>query len=260
MKKHTSRFLAFFLAITMVFSCAVMLTGCGSSKSDDDDEEKEETIKSTWKTPIESYFKKFFPDYKLDVKDLYVNQFGGFGKSQLETIYKIASKSDYFEDYLYYEEEDLEDYHNNCEIGYGENWTLSYEIGDKTELDEDDLDSLKSSYLIECGERLIEEGEYILDMDQDELESLADDMGLSDKDLEKIGKALKELGELLTGVKVKNGYNVALTFTLGGDDDSDTSDMDLDVIEADGIWLIARFMDYSDVLAPLYEINYTDSY
>ena len=259
MKTSWNKILTLLMALVMVFS----LAACGSSDrdDDDDDDEKEEKIESTWKTPIEESLGRIDAKYKMNAKNSYVNQFYGLGKSQLETIYKIASKNDDLKEN--YEDGIVETWENSLyEIAkvYGDDWELTHEIGDKNELDEDELDSLKADYLEECGDRLIEESDYILDMDKDELEDLADDMGLSTRDLEKLAKAFKELGELLKDAEVKEGYEVIAEYSFSGEKGQHESSTNYTVVEADGIWITPKTVSASKILEPLYAIGYIDSY
>lgn len=193
---------------------------------------------------------------KLDLEDTFVNSMGGFGKSELKTIYKILSSSDNFKDYKEDSEDRFADMLEDTEDDYGKNWKVSYKIDDKEKLDKDDLKDAKDS-IKNTANSLIDWADEILDMDNGELKDTADEMGLKKDDLKKLAQTAKDLGKKLKKAKVSAGYELDLNMQIKGSEDDEDYDTDMIVVKVGGKWVaLNAITSYSQLTGLCYALGY----
>lgn len=193
---------------------------------------------------------------KLDLEDTFVNSMGGFGKSELKTIYKILSSSDNFKDYKEDSEDRFADMLEDTEDDYGKNWKVSYKIDDKEKLDKDDLKDAKDS-IKNTANSLIDWADEILDLDNGELKDTADEMGLKKDDLKKLAQTAKDLGKKLKKAKVSAGYELDLNMQIKGSEDDEDYDTDMIVVKVGGKWVaLNAITSYSQLTGLCYALGY----
>lgn len=191
----------------------------------------------TYKTPIKNHYAQLNSE-KIDVEDTFINMYDGVGKSQLKDIYKILESSKNFKDWKDEQEDDWKDYHVDAlEDEYGKGWEYDFEITDKDDLDEDDLKDIRKGVFKAEGDRLIDYGKDILDLENDQLKAMAERMGLKKDELKELANLLKELGKELKDVEPKKGYEVDVDWTIAGKDDDDDGDATFYVVKVGQRWV-----------------------
>lgn len=210
---------------------------------------------SSYKTPVKAAVSSMNAK-KLDLEDTFINSMGGFGKSELKTIYKILSSSDNFKDYKEDREERFEDMLDDTKDDYGKNWKVTYKIEDKDKLDKDDLKDAKEE-IKDTANSLIDWADDILDMDNSALKDTADEMGLKKDDLKKLAQTAKELGKKLKKANVSAGYDLDVNIQIKGSDDDEDYDTDMTVVKVGGKWVaLSAVTSYSQLSGLFYELGY----
>lgn len=121
-------------------------------------------------------------------------------------------------------------------------WKLSYEIKSAKKMDEKDLKSYQKAAKNHYKDVVKEQVKYIEDIleDDDELEDLADDMDVKEKDLKKFLKATLEQAKDLDDMEITAGYEVKVKFFVKTKDDEYKTDMvKVVVLKANGDWVYA---------------------
>ena len=124
-KKLLTALMCTILALLLVFG----LTACGSSDDEDDDKKS-----SSYKSAIENAIDQAYYGKSYKIKDLAPRAYWDYLEE--ETDFDFDEYVEDFEDSWVSRKESLEEQH-------GEDYTLDYEVKDKQEIDDDELDELK---------------------------------------------------------------------------------------------------------------------
>ena len=192
-------------------------------------------LSNTYKTPVKTLEQLENTKKVIAPYDIYAKQLNGFCESEFKAMIKIAKKA---EDY----EEELEDYEENFKENlekkkedYGDNFKVTYKITDKEEIDKDDLKEFKNN-VHEKGKSVIN---YIDELDSDEYEEIADEMGLTKAQVKDMAKQMEKIGKKLKSAKVTEGYTLTIEVTTTGSelDEPIEEEIELKVYKIDGRWV-----------------------
>lgn len=170
-------------------------------------------LSNTYKTPLDIELKYSNSRKPLTYFDECILATNGFAKSELEQILNILEKSDKFDEdkLLEYWEENIEYYTDE----YGKNYKFKYKILEKEKLDREDLKDFKSN-LKEEAEKIKDFVEEIDELDSDDIEEAADEMGLTRSEFKKLVKAYEDLADELKGAEISKGYELEVNYITTG--------------------------------------------
>ncbi len=223
MKKLLALLLMLALVLTMFVAC--------DKKDNDDDEkdgdektsetegDKKPAKKDTEETPLKLVIDMMNSKTAEEMYEGYYNMLNGFAKKEVDALLKKAEKAnpEFMEDILQNMEYSLE----AREDEYGSSYKASYKLNEKTELEEEDLESYKSN----------------LENIAETFESMAADAPEEYKD---VADAAQDLADALKNAKVTKGYTLSLTLTQNDESEEET----LDVYLVDGIWIAEASTSY----------------
>ena len=164
----------------------------------------------------------------------------GYLASKLKSIVKIASKMDLNEDVYDDFKEDWEDDYEDLVDEYGKNLKVTLKLEEKEEIKSKDLKSYQEE-LRSTGEYFKDIVEDYEDLDEDYVKDLAEDLGITKSDLDKIIDYFNDIGTALYKCEVTEGYELDYTVTIKGDDDEDEFYSTFVVIKVDGYWINPKF-------------------
>lgn len=193
---------------------------------------------NTPKSPVNAA-EKLVNSKKLNqVIDRAPNLLNGFCEKEARQLIKIAKSTEMYED----AEEDAEElFAQGIELVeeiLGKNYKIEFKVMDKEKIDKDDCEDFQDM-LNEAGEMLSERVEELEDMDDDELEEGADQLGLKKGDIKKAIKILKSICKKVEKAKVSAGYELELKIIISGKELDDDIELELpiNVWKVSGHWV-----------------------
>ena len=186
---------------------------------------------NTYKTPISLQQKYANAKKASTMLDRRVEMLNGFCEDEYKEILKIAQKSDNYEDVLESCEEQIE----YMQDEYGENYKVKYKVVDKEELDKDELREVRDT-IRERGEQRLEDVE---DLDDEDYEEGAEELGITVSQAKKYAKAMESIAKTLKKAKVTEGYVLTVSVTITGSelDEPEEDEYEVSVYKVNGRWV-----------------------
>lgn len=133
----------------------------------------------------------------------------------------------------------FEDAYEGIEDQFGEKYKISYIVRSKEKMKKKELREVQS----QCEDiaKLLESAKLDDEETYDKLSDMLDDefdVELKEKDIQKFAKLGDSAIKELEGIKVTDGYTVKIKVTIKGEDDDDDAAMKIQVIKANGKWII----------------------
>lgn len=203
---------------------------------------------NTYKTPIKAAEKLLNSKSVKQVIDRAPALLNGFGENEAETLIKIAKKTDYYKDNI----EDIEDTFDEAiemvEDAVGKNYKVSLKVTDKEKLEKDDLKAFRNNL-----RDVAELGEYLDELDNDDYDDMADELGISKSQVKKAVKTLQNFCKDCKSAKVKKGYELTVEVKLTGKelDEPVEFEINIDVFKVDGRWVPGVFTAADKVMDSL---------
>lgn len=182
---------------------------------------------------------KYANKKSYDLLDAFKDNINDMDEGHLSAIYELYLKSEEGEDFLQRFEDSLLDRYEENQDKYGDNFKIRYIVDKESaeDLDEEELERYEA--------RLQEFGLEILDLaeeygeDDDALEETADELGLSVRDVKKLVRHMKALGDLFLDIRVTDGCLVDYTVKITGSelDDPEEQDYTATLLKINGRWL-----------------------
>ena len=188
-------------------------------------------LSNTYKTPVSLLEDMANTKKASKFMDNRIAMLNGFCEDECDDILDILKKSDDYEDILLEHEEYVEE----CEELYGKNYKIKYKIVDKEDLEREQRKSVQAMIRYR-GENMLEELE---DMDSDDYEDLADEMGITKSQAKKLVKSAKEIAKIMKKAKVEEAYMLTVEKTITGSevDDLEPEEDTTYVYKIDGRWV-----------------------
>ena len=158
----------------------------------------------------------------------------GFLKKEVKGIYNIVKKSEEFD--LDEERDDYKEMVEDLEEEYGKNYKFYIEVEDKEKLDKDDLKDYKDE-LKDTGKAMKSQYE---DLDSDDIEDMADYMGLSKSNAKKLVKLMESAAKKMRSAKVTAGYELSVKYMVKGselDEPEELYEDEIVVLKINGKWV-----------------------
>ena len=162
-----------------------------------------------------------------------LNMTNGLAESEMKTLLKIMKKSEEYDaDDLKEEvEEMVEDYEDE----YGKNYKFYYEIEDKDKLDKDDCKDAQDA----LRDRFDQMYDELKDVESEDLEELADMLGIKKSDAKKMANTMKDYYKKMKKAKVSAGYELEVTYLVDGkelDEPEELYERTVTVYKVNGRW------------------------
>jgi len=210
--------------------------------------------KNGYKAEIEAYL-DFLADKKDDAEDFIADAHmtgdsfpAGYSGSEADEILFILMDAMFeqqkeFADMYYSDVEDYDDWQEFIEEGlignlydeieseYGDDWELTYKIGDSEKIDKDDLSDWEDSW------------EETIKQYENEILKMVED-NLSKKDKEKV----EEFIESLDDMDITDGYTVQVEVEVTGDENDHKDDYEFAVLKVGKQWVIFEGPSWSEIL------------
>lgn len=186
---------------------------------------------NTYKTPINLLEDLENTKKATKIIDNRVALLNGFCEDEYDDIISIMKKSDDYEDAILDYEDEIED---NKET-YGSNYKIKYKIVDKEEVEREDRKTAQTT-IRSRGEYMLEELE---DLDSDDYEEIADDLGITKSQAKKLVKYEKEIAKTLKKAKVEEAYELTVEVTFSGSEVEDYEPFERTIVvyKIDGRWV-----------------------
>ena len=192
---------------------------------------------NTYKTPIKAVEKLLNSKSLSQVLDRAPAVLNGFGEKEAKKLIKLVKKSDQYKEQKDELEEDFKDSIEELKEAYGKNYKISIKIKDKEKIDDKDIfeeyeESLHT--LAEYAEKALAE------VDSDDYEDLAEEMGLSKSQVKDAVKSLEKFAKKCTKAKVTAGYDLDLVVKFTGSemDEPEETELTARVYKINGRWFI----------------------
>ena len=171
-------------------------------------------IGNTYKTPLNIELKFNNSRKPISSFEECIVATNGFAKNELKQILSIIEKSDEFDvdELIEYVEEQIE---NNIDE-YGKNYKYKYKILEKEKLEREDIRDFKNDRLKYTAEKIEEFVEEVDEVDSDEIEEAADEIGLTRSEFRKLVKAYEDLADRLKKAEISKGYELEIKFIITG--------------------------------------------
>ena len=166
----------------------------------------------------------------------------GLADDEMADLMKIMKKSDEFD--ADDQKDEIEDKVEGYEDEYGKNYKFYYEIEDKDKIDKDDLKDIEDD-LQDNARDMYDE---IKDTDTDDLEDMAEMMGLKKADAKKIKSIMESYYKTLKKAKVSAGYELEVTYYVDGkelEEPEKLSERTITVYKVNGRWVSLDNLDIS---------------
>ena len=164
----------------------------------------------------------------------------GLADDEMEDLMKILKKSDEYDaDDM---KDDFEDMLEDYQDEYGKNYKFYYEIEDKDKIDKDDLKDIEDD-LQDSARDMYDE---IKDTDVEDLEDLADAMGLKKADAKKIKSIMEKYYKGLKKAKISAGYELEVTYYVDGkelEEPEELREVTIEVYKVNGRWVTLNNLD-----------------
>ena len=190
---------------------------------------------NTYKTPVKLSEKalnaKSFNQY-MKASSAVLN---GFCEKEYKQMLNLMKKSEDYKDDLEDTKESYKEYIEELKDEYGNNYRYRVKFEDKEKLDKDDTEEFEET-LNDYGEEILEQCE---DLDSDDYEDIADELGISKSQAKKAVKIAKAIGRKLKNAKVTKGYELEVVRILKGSelDEPEESDSTVYVYKVNGRWI-----------------------
>lgn len=189
---------------------------------------------NTYKTPIKAAEKLLSSKSVNQVLNRAPALLNGFGEDEAKVLIDIAKKSDYYKDY----KEDIEEGFDSAiafvEENIGKNYKISLKVTDKEKLKKDDLKVFRER-LRTIGKM----GSQLDDLDSDEIEDMADDLGITKAQAKKAIKTLKSFCKTCKSAKVQKGFELTVELKVTGKELDEPTELELKInmLKVDGRWI-----------------------
>lgn len=190
---------------------------------------------NTYKTPVKEVEKIV----NMKNAEKMINQapavLNGFGEKEAKAILKIMKKSDDWDDMMDEANEAWEETVENLEDEYGK-YKIKIKVEDKDKLDKDDCEEFQDML-----DEIAEYRDYLKDMDSDDYEEMAEELGVSKSEAKKIVAQAEKFLKKCKSAKVTAGYELDLLVTIDGKDGEDESELTVNVYKVNGRWVLDVF-------------------
>lgn len=194
-------------------------------------------LSNTYKTPINIMEKQANAKKAGNPYDQRVEMLNGFCAKEYKAVVKIMKKTDAYEDNLENYKDHFEEQLENRKDEYGDDFKITYEITDKEEIEKEELKEFRDS-IRNRGESIVNQ---FADMDSDDYEEGAEELGLTKSQVKDIVKNMKAIGKKLKSAKVSEGYTLTVVVTITGSelDEPEEQEMEYNVYKVDGRWIFS---------------------
>ena len=207
------------LMLALLTICSVALCACGGGAKSA--VEKAATIQAKEKVSLDDYIEAMT---------------NGYLASEMKNLAKLASKIEDNEDiYKDFEDDWAKDYEDLVDY-YGKGIKASVKYDDEVDLRNKVLDNYQDTYR-GYGETLKGYVKAYNKLDKNDIEDIADDLGLKKSDLESIIKYISSMAEDLRKCDVTDGYDFDITCTVKGADDDRENEATARTIKINGKWI-----------------------
>ncbi len=204
---------------------------------------------NTYKTPIQTAEKLLNTKSVEKIIDRAPTLLNGFGESEAEKLIKILKKSDQYKDTLEDAEDAFAELMEGLEDEYGDNFKIKLKIEDKEKLEREDVREFRNKL-----RDISDLGEQLDDMDSDDYEDMADDLGITKSRAKDMVKALESFCDECKSAGVKEGYELSVVASITGSELDEPEEMDITVrvFKVDGRWVPDVFslmggLDFDDL-------------
>ena len=168
----------------------------------------------------------------------------GLYESEMKQIMKLIKNGDIYvaEDLDYYFTEDVAD----LEKKYGEDYKFYYEIDEEIRLE--------ANALKDAQEDLQEEADALYDqidaLSSDELEAMADKLGIRKSDAKKFRDICLSMYEEIEDAEITDGYELKITYYVSGqalETPAELYDTTVTVYLVNGRWIMLRHLDIETI-------------
>lgn len=203
---------------------------------------------NTYKTPIKAAEKLLSSKSVNQVLNRAPALLNGFGEDEAKVLIDIAKKSDYYKDYKEDIEEGFDSVIEFVEENVGKNYKISLKVTDKDKLEKDDLKAFREE-LRTIGKM----GSQLDDLDNDEIEDMADDLGITKAQAKKAIKTLESFCKDCKSAKVQKGYELTVALKMTGKELEEPTELELkvNVFKVDGRWVPDVFSLAENVIGSL---------
>lgn len=191
---------------------------------------------NSYKTPIKDVEKLLNTKSFNKIIDRVPTLLNGFGESEAKKALKILKKSDIYKDNIEDIEEQYDELMEMVEDEIGKNYKIKIKIDDKEKMDKDDVKEFKEMLKEAASEGL----DAVKEIDNDMLEELADEAGMSEKEAKKLKELATKVLKKAKSAKVTAGYELDLVVKITGKELDEPEEMDLTVCvyKVDGRWIL----------------------
>ena len=185
--------------------------------------------------------------YETNIDKLVDAAMPGFVVKSYKQIISIVKKNDDVKDAIDNLKDTLGDGYDELEDEYGKGWGVKFDLSGKKKMDSDDCEEAAERYEDLYKNYLKSLCREIDDMDKYDIEDMADELDISEKQAEKLCRELVDLSEKFDEAKVSKGYTVKgrlLLVDKKGKTQEKTDKIEFNVIKLNGDWTI----DYLSVM------------
>lgn len=167
----------------------------------------------------------------------------GFGESEAKKVLKILKKSDQYDDAIEDANDAVEELREQLADEYGDNFKIKLKVVEKEELEKDDTKAFRNQL-----RNIADMKDRIDDMDSDDYEDMADQLGITKSQAKDLVKALESFFDKCKDAKVSEGYELTVEASITGSevDDPETFEFSINVFKVDGRWVPDVFSLYQD--------------
>lgn len=208
------------------------------------------SLGNTYKTPIKAAEDLLNTKSLTKIIDKAPSVLNGFGESEAKKILKTIKKCDQYEDVIEEAEEGFDELIEVLEDEVGKNYKIKLKIDDKEKLESSDLKAFRNNL-----RDISEMAEALEDLDSDDYEDMADELGLSKKQVKNMIKQVEAFAKDCKSAKVSKGYELDLIVTVTGRELDEPEEMDITVrvFKVDGRWVpdvfsLANLVDIDDLM------------
>lgn len=189
---------------------------------------------NTYKTPIQAAEKLVNTKSVEKILDRAPTLLNGFGDGEAKKLIKIIKKSDQFGDTLEDAEDAYEELVQNLKDEYGNNYKIKLKIDEKEKLEKEDTKEFRDQL-----RDVSDFEEQLKDMDPDDYEDMADELGISKSQAKDMVKQLRSFCKMCKTAKVTAGYELSVIVSITGSEleEPEEQDMTVRVFKVDGRWV-----------------------
>ena len=176
--------------------------------------------------------------------DNMIEQNNGIIAKELREAVDLLKNSDEYQDMIESLEDAWQETKENNIDRYGKDYKVRYVVTDKEKMDSSELRSIRKHFKT-TAEYLTTTYEDARDLDSEDWEDLADELGISKSDIKKLHKILKKIADKLEDLEITEGYSLEVTKQITGselDGEPKESDMTIEVIKVNGRWTSASII------------------